>query len=173
MQKVLLSEKRQSSDLLIGDGVREFAAEKIVAFKRNEHFVTNAREDHLREAQQSNQITLDHNDNTKEEKLGTVGAAEIDVDGNLAAATSTGGIVYKYFGRVGDPPIVGVGIFAENRLCAVSATGYSEQFLRTTLANTLLNGCGTARLTPSRPQRQGSIFGFKSKRCWRSDCCVR
>ena len=76
---------------------------------------------------------LDHSD-TKEEKLGTVGAVVLDGEGNLAAATSTGGIVNKRYGRVGDSPIVGAGVFAENGLCPVSATGYGEQFIRTTIS---------------------------------------
>lgn len=118
--------------MLIGDGVREFAKGLGETFEENDYFVTEARAKQLEEAKKSDKIVLDHSD-TKEEKLGTVGAVAIDEKGNLAAATSTGGIVNKRFGRVGDSPIVGAGVFAENGLCAVSATGYGEQFIRTTL----------------------------------------
>lgn len=119
--------------MLIGDGVREFAAEVGVSFEPNEYFITAARALQLEEAKKAGKIVLDHSD-VKEEKLGTVGAVVLDNQGNLAAATSTGGIVNKKFGRVGDTPIVGAGVFAENGLCAVSATGYGEQFIRTTVA---------------------------------------
>lgn len=119
--------------MLIGDGVREFAKEIGVGFEPNEYFVTEARSKQLEEAKKAGKIVLDHSD-TKEEKLGTVGAVVLDGEGNLAAATSTGGIVNKRYGRVGDSPIVGAGVFAENGLCAVSATGYGEQFIRTTIA---------------------------------------
>jgi L-asparaginase / beta-aspartyl-peptidase len=71
------------------------------------------------------------------QKLGTVGAVARDIHGNLAAATSTGGLVNKRWGRIGDTPIVGAGVFADNDTCAVSATGYGEQFLRTVFAKTI------------------------------------
>ena len=61
----------------------------------------------------------------------------MDKQGNLAAATSTGGIVNKRFGRVGDSPIIGAGVYADNETCAVSATGYGEQFIRTVLSKTI------------------------------------
>ncbi len=63
-------------------------------------------------------------------KFGTVGAVALDKDGNLAAGTSTGGMTYKKFGRVGDVPIIGAGTFANNETCAVSATGWGEFFIR-------------------------------------------
>ncbi len=119
--------------MLIGEGVREFATELGVPLEENAYFVTPARQAQLVAAQAAGKIVLDHSD-VKEEKLGTVGAVVRDTHGNLAAATSTGGIVNKRFGRVGDSPIIGAGVFAENELCAVSATGYGEQFIRTTLS---------------------------------------
>jgi L-asparaginase / beta-aspartyl-peptidase len=67
-------------------------------------------------------------------KFGTVGAVAVDRDGNLAAATSTGGMTNKKFGRVGDAPIIGAGTYAENESCAVSATGHGEFFIRWTVA---------------------------------------
>ncbi len=69
-----------------------------------------------------------------EEKRGTVGCVALDADGNLAAATSTGGMTYKRHGRIGDSPVVGAGTWADNRTCAVSATGWGEYFIRTGVA---------------------------------------
>jgi beta-aspartyl-peptidase (threonine type) len=63
-------------------------------------------------------------------RLGTVGCAALDRAGNLAAATSTGGMALKRFGRVGDSPLVGAGTFADNATCAVSCTGRGEEFIR-------------------------------------------
>lgn len=71
----------------------------------------------------------------EDRKFGTVGAVAVDRDGNLAAATSTGGMTNKQFGRVGDVPIIGAGTYAENESCAVSATGHGEYFIRWTVAH--------------------------------------
>jgi beta-aspartyl-peptidase (threonine type) len=70
-----------------------------------------------------------------EGKLGTVGAVALDGEGNVAAATSTGGITAKRWGRVGDSPLIGAGTYASNRSCAVSATGTGEYFIRLSVAN--------------------------------------
>ena len=64
----------------------------------------------------------------------TVGAVALDKDGNLAAATSTGGILDKLPGRVGDAPLIGAGTYADNRTCAVSCTGWGEFFIRAAVA---------------------------------------
>jgi L-asparaginase / beta-aspartyl-peptidase len=64
-----------------------------------------------------------------------VGAVALDQHGNLAAATSTGGMVNKRYGRVGDTPIIGAGTFADNATCAVSATGHGEYFIRSVVAH--------------------------------------
>ncbi len=122
--------------MLIGDGAGVFAEQVNLERKDLDYFVTEEREKQLEEAIKTGQIVLDHSDTeiVEEKKLGTVGAVAIDGEGNLAAATSTGGIVNKRFGRVGDTPIVGAGVYAENETCAVSATGYGEQFIRTTIA---------------------------------------
>jgi L-asparaginase / beta-aspartyl-peptidase len=74
-------------------------------------------------------------DGPDEKKFGTVGAVALDVKGNLAAGTSTGGMTNKKFGRVGDAPIIGAGTYAENETCAVSATGHGEFFIRWTVAS--------------------------------------
>jgi L-asparaginase / beta-aspartyl-peptidase len=70
----------------------------------------------------------------EDKKFGTVGAVALDQFGNLAAATSTGGMTNKQFGRIGDSPIIGAGTYANNNSCAVSSTGHGEYFIRLTIA---------------------------------------
>jgi L-asparaginase / beta-aspartyl-peptidase len=127
--------------LLMGDGALEFAKFCEIEIYPESYFITDARIKQLAEVQISGGMTLDHERVKPSQKLGTklgtVGAVARDSQGNLAAATSTGGLVNKRWGRVGDTPIVGAGVFADNETCAVSATGYGEQFLRTVLAKTI------------------------------------
>ncbi len=123
--------------LLAGDGALEFAKFCGVELCPDEYFITEARIKQLGEAQAAGRMTLDHERIKPTQKLGTVGAVARDGAGNLAAATSTGGLVNKRWGRVGDTPVIGAGVFADNETCAVSATGYGEQFLRTVLAKTI------------------------------------
>ena len=123
--------------LLMGDGAAEFARFCQVEIYPDDYFITESRIKQLAEAQVAGRMTLDHEKIKPSQKLGTVGAVARDLHGNLAAATSTGGLVNKRWGRVGDTPIVGAGVFADNDTCAVSATGYGEQFLRTVLAKTI------------------------------------
>ena len=124
--------------LLIGHGAMEFAELCGVECLPEEYFVIDSRVRQLREAQQIGRMMLDHEDAVEpQQKLGTIGAVALDLKGDLAAATSTGGIVNKRWGRVGDSPIIGAGVFADNETCAVSATGYGEQFLRTVLSKTI------------------------------------
>lgn len=123
--------------MLVGDGALEFAKYCQVALLPDDYFITEVRIKQLKEAQAAGRITLDHERIKPSQKLGTVGAVARDLQGNLAAATSTGGLVNKRWGRVGDTPVIGAGVFADNETCAVSATGYGEQFLRTVLAKTI------------------------------------
>ena len=97
--------------------------------------MTEARIAQLAEAKKKQAIVLDHSQ-ANERKLGTVGAVARDRSGNLAAATSTGGLVNQQWGRVGDSAIIGAGVFADNASCAVSCTGIGEHLLRTSLAKT-------------------------------------
>ena len=69
-----------------------------------------------------------------DKKFGTVGAVACDANGNLAAATSTGGMTNKQFGRVGDSPIIGIGTYANNKTCAISCTGHGEPFIKAVAA---------------------------------------
>ncbi len=143
--------------LLAGTGAVEFARHMNAAIEPDEYFFTQHRYDQLIKARESGAIELDHSDqmengkwkmeneeqNLKAESeirnpkseirnpkpLGTVGAVACDVSGNLAAATSTGGMTNKKFGRIGDTPLVGAGTYAENNTCAVSCTGHGEFFM--------------------------------------------
>ena len=119
--------------MLIGKGAREFAKFCGLPRMTDDYFVVDARIRQWREAQKVGGMMLDHEAAKPSQKLGTIGAVAQDFYGNLAAATSTGGIVNKRWGRVGDSPIIGAGVFADNETCAVSATGYGEQFQRTVL----------------------------------------
>jgi L-asparaginase / beta-aspartyl-peptidase len=115
--------------LLVGQGAEEFALEEGLVLVPNEYFRTPARERALQRAQ--------HGERTWEliaPPHGTVGAVALDESGDLAAATSTGGTTRKRPGRVGDSPIIGAGTYARNGVCAVSATGYGEYFIRTVAA---------------------------------------
>lgn len=67
--------------------------------------------------------------------MGTVGAVALDIDGNIAAATSTGGMTNKKFGRVGDSPVIGAGTYANNETCGVSCTGHGEYILKSVLSH--------------------------------------
>lgn len=124
--------------LLAGRGALEFAKLCQIETCPESYFITENRIQQLAAAQAAGKITLDHERvRPHSEKLGTVGAVARDLHGNLAAATSTGGLVNNHWGRVGDTPIVGAGVYAANESCAVSATGYGEEFLRTVLARTI------------------------------------
>ncbi|MEL6352635.1 MAG: isoaspartyl peptidase/L-asparaginase family protein [Cyanobacteria bacterium J06627_28] len=133
--------------MLAAEGAMQFAKFSESPMESDEYFIVPHRIEQLKEAQAAGRMTLDHErvkpaeklgtEKLGTEKLGTVGAACRDSSGNLAAATSTGGLVNKRWGRVGDTPVVGAGVFADNETCAVSATGYGEQFLRTVLSKTV------------------------------------
>jgi len=123
--------------LLIGEGALRFAEHCGMARTPEHYFYTPDRIEQLDKARLRHRIMLDHDADGEEQKYGTIGAVARDRAGNLAAATSTGGIVNKRMGRVGDSPIIGAGVYADNATCAVSATGYGEDFMRTVFAKTL------------------------------------
>ena len=126
--------------MLIGQGAMRFADHCGMEFVPDHYFLTRERIEQHKTAHQHGWLMLDHEENaaaTEEQKYGTVGAIARDIHGNLAAATSTGGLVNKSEGRVGDSPIIGAGVYADNETCAVSATGYGEDFMRTVLAKTI------------------------------------
>lgn len=117
--------------LLAGEGANEFAKEMQVEFENDAYFFTEHRYQQLLKAIDEGKVLLDHSSKVQnaKSKIGTVGAVACDTNGNLAAATSTGGMTNKKFGRVGDTPIIGAGTYAENVTCAVSCTGHGEFFM--------------------------------------------
>ena len=117
--------------LLIGDGAEAFAQQQGMTLVNNAFFSTPARLQQLQEAKAQGAVSLDHDAPVDERtKMGTVGAVALDKHGNLAAATSTGGMTNKLPGRVGDSPLVGAGCYANNANVAVSCTGTGEVFIR-------------------------------------------
>jgi L-asparaginase / beta-aspartyl-peptidase len=124
-----------------GAGAIEFAKQQNLAFMPDDYFFVQARYDQLQMALKSDTVLLDHTgdsedqkNNGNEKKFGTVGAVALDVHGNLAAGTSTGGMTNKKHGRVGDTPVIGAGTYANNTTCAVSCTGHGEFFIRSVVA---------------------------------------
>jgi beta-aspartyl-peptidase (threonine type) len=143
--------------MMIGDGAEQFAKEQNIELVPEKYFFTQERWDALQriikqEKEKAKEVQTPkpkvQSQNTKEKtfnpqlstldslkelpsnKFGTVGAVAVDKNGNLAAGTSTGGMTYKKYGRVGDVPIIGAGTYANNDTCAVSATGWGEFFIR-------------------------------------------
>lgn len=114
--------------LLSGDGASEFAEEMKIDLVDNTYFYTDRRWNELEEAIKENRIQLDHSGSTSKPAKGTVGAVACDTNGRLAAATSTGGLTNKRYGRIGDTPIIGAGTYADT-YCAVSCTGWGEFFM--------------------------------------------
>lgn len=126
--------------MLISEGAMHFAEHCGVKPVSDNYFLTAERIEQFKHAQKAHKIMLDHDDTPEtgeDQKYGTIGAIARDPQGNLAAATSTGGIVNKRIGRVGDSPLVGAGVYADNETCAVSATGYGEDFMRTVISKTI------------------------------------
>lgn len=117
--------------LLAGTGAEEFAREQGLAFEEPIYFYHAFRFQQWLQAQQDNVVQLDH---TPDRKFGTVGAVALDMGGNLAAATSTGGMTNKKYNRIGDSPLIGAGTYANNQTCAVSCTGHGEYFMRAVVA---------------------------------------
>ena len=121
--------ERSPHVMLAGTGAEEFALEQGLQPVPNSHFATERRRLELERMLQG-QIEAG-----RESLMGTVGAVALDAAGNLAAATSTGGMTGKKWGRVGDSPIIGAGTYAANDCCAVSATGHGEFFIRAAVAH--------------------------------------
>jgi len=114
--------------LLVGAGAEEFALEEGLELVPNSYFRTAERLQQLESEQRGERVS------DLIPSHGTVGAVALDGKGDLAAATSTGGMTNKRQGRVGDSPIIGAGTYAKNGVCAVSATGHGEFFIRAVAA---------------------------------------
>lgn len=117
--------------LLCGQGAESFGREMKIAFEDESYFHDDFRYNQWQQALKDDAVRLDHSD---DKKFGTVGAVALDQFGNLAAATSTGGMTNKRWGRAGDSPIIGAGTYANNKTCAISCTGHGEFFIRAVVA---------------------------------------
>jgi beta-aspartyl-peptidase (threonine type) len=121
--------------MLSGEGAEKFATENGVRLVDQKYFFTQERWDALQKMKAAEKNRQARVIITDQDRHGTVGAVALDQNGNLAAATSTGGTTNKRPGRVGDSPIIGGGTYANNATCAVSATGDGEYFIRATVAH--------------------------------------
>ncbi|MBH2003297.1 MAG: isoaspartyl peptidase/L-asparaginase [Sphingobacteriia bacterium] len=124
---------------LSGKGANDFAIKQGVKLEPDEYFYSQFRYDQWKAIRDSDSYSLDHTNHHLEElmrdkKFGTVGAVACDQNGNLAAATSTGGMTNKKYGRIGDSPVIGAGTYANNKTCAISSTGHGEMFIRAVAA---------------------------------------
>lgn len=118
---------------LAGSGAMEYASLLGYKTEPEDYFYDDLRYKQWHEIKGSGEFQLDHSEK-KDSKFGTVGAVACDFEGNLAAATSTGGMTNKKFGRIGDSSLIGAGTYANNRTCAVSCTGSGEFFIRGVVA---------------------------------------
>ncbi|MBN8699741.1 MAG: isoaspartyl peptidase/L-asparaginase [Chitinophagales bacterium] len=119
---------------LSGKGANDFAIKQGIKLEPDEYFFSQFRYDQWKEIRDSDNYSLDHTNKgleelMKDKKFGTVGAVACDQFGNIAAATSTGGMTNKKYGRIGDSPLIGAGTYANNRTCAISCTGHGEPFI--------------------------------------------
>ncbi len=117
---------------LSGEGAIRFAESMECKMEDEAYFYDELRYQQWIEIKDSGKFQLDHS--VKDKKFGTVGAVACDLQGNIAAATSTGGMTNKRFGRIGDSPMIGCGNYANNKTCAVSCTGSGEYFIRGVVA---------------------------------------
>ena len=135
-EKVMLY---SSHVFLGGQGANEFAVMQGIKFEPNEYFYSDFRYNQWQEIRESDSYQLDHSSAKtesalKDKKFGTVGAVACDSHGNVAAATSTGGMTNKQYGRIGDSPMIGAGTYANNNTCAISCTGHGEIFIKAVAA---------------------------------------
>lgn len=124
---------------LSGQGAVDFAMQQKIALMPDSYFFSQFRYEQWKAVRDSDTYMLDHNNIEseslmKDKKFGTVGAAACDKFGNLAAATSTGGMTNKQYNRIGDTPVIGSGTYANNNTCAISCTGHGEMFIRAVAA---------------------------------------
>ena len=124
---------------LSGKGANDFAIKQGIKLEPDEFFFSQFRYDQWKAMRDSDNYSLDHTHQgleelMKDKKFGTVGAAACDMQGNIAAGTSTGGMTNKKYGRIGDSPIIGAGTYANNATCAISCTGHGEPFIKAVAA---------------------------------------
>ncbi|MCU7551931.1 isoaspartyl peptidase/L-asparaginase [Chitinophagaceae bacterium LB-8] len=142
--------------MMVGKGAEKFAALHGIEIVDPKYFYTEDRwKSFLRvRSTDPDSVELDHSNKSSQvlpvhhdSKFGTVGAVALDSYGNLAAATSTGGMTNKKFGRVGDSPIIGAGTYADNNTCAVSCTGWGEYFIRLVMAKSVCDMMAYKKVT--------------------------
>lgn len=121
--------------MLSASGAEDFAKLHDLEFVDNDYFITERRRKALESSKAREQGVSSNEFYLSNEKYGTVGCAALDQEGNLAAGTSTGGMTNKKYGRIGDSPIIGAGTYANNKTCAISATGHGEYFIRGVVAH--------------------------------------
>lgn len=120
---------------LSGKGANDFAIKQGIKLEPDEYFFSQFRYDQWKAIRDSDRYSLDHThlhleELMRDKKFGTVGAVACDAQGHLAAATSTGGMTNKKYGRIGDSPLIGIGTYANDATCAISCTGHGEIFIR-------------------------------------------
>ncbi|HMR92698.1 MAG TPA: isoaspartyl peptidase/L-asparaginase [Chitinophagaceae bacterium] len=120
--------------MLSGPGANEFAAAIGMKEEPDSYFFSKLRYDQWQQVKETDTAALDHNIVIQDKKFGTVGAVACDARGHLAAATSTGGMTNKQWGRVGDSPVIGSGTYANDKTCAISCTGHGELFIKAVAA---------------------------------------
>ena len=134
--------------MMAGKGAEKFAAQQGCTIVDPSYFFTEDRWKALQKAKADDSLKSIHGDSVKPKallkqvsnsdyKYGTVGCVALDMQGNLAAGTSTGGMTNKKFGRIGDSPVIGAGTYANNATCAISCTGYGEYFIRLVMAKSV------------------------------------
>ena len=126
--------------MLSGSGADAFASEQGLEIVSPDYFLTERRINALKEVQKASSISKTNHkyqstDFINQQRYGTVGCVALDMFGNLAAGTSTGGMTNKKWNRIGDAPIIGAGTYANNATCAISSTGWGEFFIRTVVAH--------------------------------------
>lgn len=131
----------QKSDhvLLSGTGANDFARQHQIKTEPDDYFFSQFRYDQWIQMRDGDSYALDHSATQSgeiitEKKFGTVGSVACDLNGNIAAATSTGGMTNKNYGRIGDSPLIGIGTYANNKTCAISCTGHGEPFIKAVAA---------------------------------------
>jgi L-asparaginase / beta-aspartyl-peptidase len=131
--------RKSNHVFLCGEGANDFALKQDIKLEPDEFFFSQFRYDQWKKMRDSDNYSLDHSNKQIEElmrdkKFGTVGAVACDLNGNIAAATSTGGMTNKNYGRIGDTPLIGIGTYANNKTCAISCTGHGEPFIKAVAA---------------------------------------
>jgi beta-aspartyl-peptidase (threonine type) len=158
---------KTSHVMLVGAGAEEFARAQGLEFEDSTYFATQRRRDELEKVKEEEKARGQYGSLLfPHTEMGTVGAVAVDHNGDLAAATSTGGLTNKHWGRVGDSPIIGAGTYADNETCAVSCTGTGEFFILGSYAHevsSLMQYRGMSVLDASRNVIQDQLVKLGGK----------